>query len=63
MDIFGYPWIYPLSEQKAMDIHGYIHTGLCSETCQRINVQNFSLIASVVWPENRKQNLFFVLHK
>jgi hypothetical protein len=29
MDIFGYPWIYPLSEQKAMDIHGYIHTGLC----------------------------------
>jgi hypothetical protein len=24
MDIFGYPWIYPISEKNAMDIHGYI---------------------------------------
>jgi hypothetical protein len=21
MDIFGYPWIYPISEKNAMDIH------------------------------------------
>ncbi len=37
-------------------------TGI-SETCQRINVQSFSSIALVVWPEKRPQDLFFVLHK
>jgi hypothetical protein len=39
MDIFGYPWIYPLSEQKAMDIHGYIHTGLWSQTTENIGIE------------------------
>ncbi len=37
MDNFGYPWIYPLSEQKAMDIHGYIHTGLWSRYVCKIS--------------------------
>jgi hypothetical protein len=44
MDIFGYPWIYPLSEQKAMDIHGYIHTGLCFQMEKRNSNKNIKLI-------------------
>jgi hypothetical protein len=33
-------------------------TGI-SETCQRIDVQSFSSIASVVWSEKRPQDIFF----
>jgi hypothetical protein len=48
MDIFGYPWIYPLSEQKAMDIHGYIHTGLCSQNDKKNNSSQSVLLQSFI---------------